>query len=192
MSANDNTFDIEQVSSFLKKCVADTLNNQCQKSFSNDPKPIEKEIIEYNSRMCTFGLSKFNDACFISYLNFFVDEKAMKDDSPIGTFTIYIKSDIAEKLVKASGKVLKDDDSTAILETCAMITQNSMDQFKTELNNLGYHDLFLSTPQQFENDVPDGVAFNYNEHRYIELCFDIDDKKSIVVELTLSPPNSRG
>ena len=103
MSSKNKEFDQQKVATTLMTSVQTTLEKMYHLSLTQDPEFIEKEIIEYNSRMRTFGLEKFNAPCYVSAINFYLSQKHLEKHDALGAMVLYINEDSALKLLKASG-----------------------------------------------------------------------------------------
>jgi len=188
VAKNQEEFDPQVIATTMMGCAQETFEKMCNVTFSKSPEFIEKEIIEYEGRMRTFGQEKFNGPCYISALNFYLDNKDYKAKHACGVMVVYIEEEANEKLVRALGQPeLDPEDEEIILDTCGEFCNVIAGQFKNELRSFGYIDLVISAPIKYRNDVPQGVDFPYSESKYYELSFHIWKERLIVLETVMAP-----
>jgi len=184
----DEEFDPQVIATTLMGCVQDTFEKMCHVTLSKPPEFIEKDIIEYGSRMRVFGPEKFNGSCYIAAINFYLNQQKFKEDDSCGVMVLYIQDETTGKLMKALGQPgLDEDDEETLLDTCGEFCNVIAGQFKNELRSFGYIDLVISAPLKYKNDIPEGVNFKYSEYKLYELSFHIWKEKLIVVDATMSP-----
>ncbi len=188
MVAKDREFDPQVIATTLMGCVQTTLEQMYNLKLSQDPEFEEKEIIEYASRMQTFGLEKFNGPCYISAINFYLSPRHLEEHDPVGAIVIYIREDLAVRFLKALGfEDADEEDEEIVLDCCGELANIITGQFKNELTSLGYKDLTISAPIKAKNDIPGGVEFNYNEYKLYELTFYLWKEKTMVINITMAP-----
>ncbi len=181
-------FDPQVIATTLMGCVQETFEKMCHVSFSQTPEFHAKEIIEYDSRMRIFGLEKFNGPCYMSFLNFYFNQKDFEAKKCCGVMVLYIEEEAAEKLVRALGQSgLDAEDPEIILDTCGEFCNVIAGQFKNELRSFGYMDLVISAPLKYHNIIPEGVDFPYSEHKQYELMFYLWKQKVVVVDMVMAP-----
>lgn len=187
-------FDPQVIATTLMGIIQETFKTICNWDVTEEPTFYDKDIIEYNSRMRVFGLEKFNDITFLSAIYYYTDQKKFKDHDPCGTLVLYIRDEIARKIVKVleNKGIMNDSDTDSdsdmdavILDNCGEFCNMVAGNFKNELTNLGYHDLVMSAPFNYKNDIPEGVMFPYDEYKSYEICFDLFGKKSLIVSIVL-------
>lgn len=151
------------------------------------PEMIEREIIEYSSRMRVSPMEIFNHSCYIALTNLYRSQADKTSHSAVGAVLMYVHAEYAEKLFKMMGYNLSS--SMEEEEALAGIT---LDFFKEFIENyqkkLGskYGAFILSEPQTFVSDVPGGVEFSYNEYSFYEISFSLWNKKVIAFNMTLA------
>lgn len=183
----DKQFDLQVMATTLMGCVEDTFGKTYNIFFSKDPECAERNIIEYQSRMRTFGLEKFNSPCYVSAINFYLSPKHLVKKDSIGVLILYLKEEHASKVLKAMGFTAKDDDEAMLLDCIGELTNIIAGQFKNELVALQYEDLTISAPTTAKNDIAEGVLFRYSEQVYHELSFFLWNEKSLVISVSLAP-----
>src|SRR3990172_6447999 len=171
MTAKDKGFDKQAIATTLIGCVQEIFTKTCHLTFSKEPEYVEREIIEYNSRMRIFGLEKFNGPCYIAVVNFYLNKREYEAKNVQGVMVLYILEEIIEKLMKAlnfEGVGSNEEDVESILNGCGEFCNMIAGQFKNALPALGYSDLVISAPSKYVNDIPDGVEFHYGEYKLYE------------------------
>jgi hypothetical protein len=173
--------------------VQDTFKKMLHIESAVDPVVFEKDIIEYDGFMRVFPMEKFNGPVFISYVNFYLTQKELEKNNTDGTFVFFVKEDVAEKLLKAFGRPLKEAEDEEVLmdivgEFCNILAGN----VKNELVGLGYADISMSAPHKSKNSVPDGVPFDYELFTKQELSFTFWNQKCIVVEACMGNIPQKG
>ncbi|MCA9401611.1 MAG: chemotaxis protein CheX, partial [Candidatus Omnitrophica bacterium] len=158
------SFDPQVLSTSIMSVVDETFKTMCNLSFTSEPKFGESEIIEYESRMRVFGLEKFNGPCYVTVINFFLDDKKLQQEDPCGTMVVYFEEDCASKILKALGyQIFNEDDEETVMDNCGEFCNVIAGNFKNELVNLGYKELVINAPLKYRNDIPEGVIFPYDE-----------------------------
>lgn len=178
---------LQTVANSLKTVIQDLLSAGGV-TFTHDTQIVEKDIIEYESRLRVFGLAKFNKPCFITAVNFYASQRDMESHNPLGALVVYIEADNSDKVSKALGVGLKiDDEDEAVLEKIGELGRVIAEPYLRILQSNGYSQLVFSKPQSYFNDVPEGVEFNYNEYKYYEISFFAWKEKILVADITLAP-----
>ncbi len=186
----DSEFDLKAVATTLMGCVKSALEKMCNVEFSQEPKFVEKEIIEYNSRIRTFGLEKFDGPCHIIAINLYENENHLETKNACGAVILYFEEEMAKSLVKSAGQGLDSEDAETITNYCGEICNMVIDLFKNELSSFGYSDLTISAPLKYRNDVSEGVDFRYSEDKIYETSFYLNKQKAIVADVTLAPAHA--
>ncbi|MBF0594880.1 MAG: chemotaxis protein CheX [Candidatus Omnitrophica bacterium] len=176
-------FDKQVLSTTIIRVVEDTFKKMLRIEPTASPVAAEKDIIEFDGRMRVFPMEKFNGPVYVAFTNFYLSDNDLKNDQALGTFVLFVKEEVVEKLFKAFGRSSKDAEDEENLmdivgEFCNILSGN----FKNELVALGYKDLLMSTPFKSRNSVPDGVAFDYELFQKQEFSFTFWNQKCIVVE----------
>ena len=83
MAGKQKEFDPQIIATTIMGCVQNTCETMCKMAFSKDPEFNELNIIEYDSRMRTFGLEKFNEPCYASFINFYISIELLTKNNPI-------------------------------------------------------------------------------------------------------------
>ena len=169
--------------------LLESLKNMIQKTalvFTKDPEISERNVVEYASRMRVSGLEKFNGPCFVAAVNYYLtpaDEKAQKAH---GALMIFLEEENAARFLKGMGYTgFHDDDEEMISQKSGELCTAVAENFKSDLSKLGQKDLILSKPVIQKNDIPEGVAFPYEQYKYSELSFHLWKKKIFVVDVVV-------
>lgn len=186
-------FDKQVLNTTVMSVVQDTFYKMLHAEMQGEPVFVEKDIIEYDSRMRVFPMEKFNGPCYVAYINFFLSHKVLEEGLVIGSFVLFVKGDVAERLLKAFGRPLKDAEDESILfdnigEFCNILAGH----VKNELTNLGYADLTISPPTISKNSVESGVPFDYALYRKHEISFQFWGQKCIVIEVCMGYVPQKG
>jgi hypothetical protein len=179
--------DTQVLSTKIKSVVTGTFEKMAHVKPAADPLVAERDIIEYDGSMRLFPMEKFNGPCFVSYLNFYLSQADLQSRKrAIGTFVLYVKEDIAEKLLRAFGRSSKEAlQEENILDVCGQMCNVLAENLKNELIQANYADLLMSAPANFKNHVPGGAPFDYALYTKQECIFSFWGQKSIVVEACL-------
>jgi hypothetical protein len=176
-------FDVQVLNTTIMGVVQETFRKMLHVESVVDPLVVEKDIIEYNSNMRVFPMEKFNGPVYVSGINFYLTQRELEKNNPDGTFVLFVKEDVAEKLLKAFGRPAKEAEDEDILmdivgEFCNILAGN----LKNELVGLGYSDISMSAPSKHKNSIPDGVPFDYELYVKQEITFTYWNQKCIVIE----------
>ncbi len=181
-------FDRTVLNTTITRVVQETFKKMLHVDPQGQPAIVQRDIIEYDSRMRVFPLEKFNGPAYVSYVNLYLSEKELQANNAAGAFVLFVKEDIAEKLLKAFGRSLKDgEDEGVLMEHVGKFCHVLVEGLLKELTGLGYTNLFLSTSFQARNSVPEGVPFDYELYVKQEITFTFWNQKCIVVEACLGP-----
>ena len=188
MSPNNKQLDLKQISEALTVCITQVLEGMSSLTFSQDPDFAQKDIIEYESRFRTSGLSKFNGPCFVTAINYYTSDQAKQQHDTIGALVFYLEYDGAAKILKGLGiKDFIEDDEDNVLDKCGELCKIIAEKFKGEAKKLGYQNLVLSDPLKGKNEINEGIEFDFNEDKYIQGNFYISKQKAFAIDVTLAP-----
>ena len=153
-------------------------------------KPAEKarrKIVEYNGRMRADGMEKFdNEATYVSAVNFYANEKDMAKGKCLGALIVYIEQTYLPMLMKKLKYPAVDDESEdAMLDSAGTLCNIISGRFKSEISSAGYIELEMSHFMNYRNSAYDGVGFCFAEYDMFEVAYFIDDKKRMVMEMTI-------
>jgi hypothetical protein len=166
--------------------VTDAFKELCHVEPGAEPVVVEKEIIEYDGRMRLSPMEKFNGPACVGVVTYHLSEKDQKDNIAVGTFALFIKEDVVEKVLKALGRPKADMDNDEVVldgigEFCRILAENVRKGFAAE----GYSSLLASEPLKYRNAVPEGVPFDYALFRKQELTFNFWNRNCVVIEACL-------
>ena len=179
-------FDKQVLNTTIMGVVQETFKKMLHVESAVEPVVVEKDIIESDGRMRVFPMEKFNGPAYVAFVNFFSTEKDVSDNIPAGTFVLFVKEDVAEKLLKAFGLPSSSAEDEEILmdnvgEFCNILVGN----VKTDLVELGFVDFFMSAPYKYKNSIPEGVPFDYSLYQKQEISFTFWNQKCIVIEVCM-------
>ncbi len=176
-------FDKQLLNTIIIQVVKETFKKLLRIEPVSEPVAMERDIIEFDGHMRVFPMEKFNGPVLIACVNFFRTQKDLDDDAAVGAFIMFIKEDLAEKLLKAFDRPLKDgDNEESLLDNTADFCSLLAGNLKKELVSSGYADLLISPPSKYKNTVPDGVPFDYELYHKQEIPFHFWNQKSVVIE----------
>jgi hypothetical protein len=155
--------------------------------FSRDPEFVQRDIIEFDSRMRVAGMEKFNGPCYITGVNLYQSEQDKKNNNSHGAVLFYIEAEAADKFFKKLGYKVKSQEEEAYLENAALFCNLAMDAFKPALVTMGISTLAFSEPIKALNDIAEGVDFHYGEYNYYEIGIYTFKQKMLVATITLAP-----
>ena len=187
-------FDSQVLATSVLGVVEDTFEKMVHAKCSAPPVVTERDIIEYDGNMRVFPLEKFNAPCYVTYVNFFLNDADLKAErNVIGTFVFFVKEEVAEKLLRAFNHSLKDAENEDVLtdicgEMCNILTGN----IKNELTDIKYVELSMSVPYKFKNHIPAGVPFDYHLFTKHEFVFSFWGQKCIVIEACMGDVPLKG
>jgi len=175
----------EKIVKTLISSIQETFKKMSTVAFTKEPDFIERDIIEYSSRMRVCGLEKFNGPCLIGVINYYLNPKEQEVKNPCGALILYVEEENAAKMFKSLGYTVKDDDDEElILDYVGEFGNVIAEKFKNDLMAIGYSDIVFSPCEQFMNDIPEGVAFDYKEAKYHEASFHLWKNKILVTDVT--------
>ena len=189
MSPQDQKDRLQQVASTLTAAAQSIFLQSGKLTLTQDPESVEKDIIEYDSRLRVGGMEKFNDACYLSIVSFYFSQQQLEGHDPCGVLMLFIEESAAEKILKGLGFPVAGENEDEILKDstgkfCLQVAQ----ALQGQLANLGYRNLVLSPVQNFKNDAGDGVEFPYQEYKFYEVSFFLWKKKQVVFNILFSTP----
>jgi hypothetical protein len=153
------------------------------------PKIIEKDILEYDGRMKVSGLEKFQSVNFISVVHFYSNQAEQKQNKPKGAMVLYVEFENAAKLYKALGLSVPDDeDDASMMNACGMMAKQISEAFNKALADSGQGSMILSEPDNYKNNIMQGVPYSRDQKKMLEFDFFYWKKKAIVIDLTLLTP----
>lgn len=187
-----NEFDDQVLSKAIITVVQETFRKTLHAEMQGDPVVLERDIIEYESRMRVFPMEKFNGPVYVACVNFYLSQKHLESQDTVGTFLFFVKEDMAEKLLKAFGLSSRDaEDEEVLMNKLGEFSSILAGNLKNEFMTLGYADLVIADPIKAKNSIPDGVPFDYSLYRKQEVTFKFWNQRCIVIEACLgSVPRS--
>ncbi len=184
---------LQEQAELLAATIKNVFRERGNIEFSREPVFEKKKIVEFNERMKADGEERFTASSFVSYINYYRDVKGMKRKNTLGAVVIYVEQEYADfllqKLKYSPSKKDKDKDYDAIDEKVeggvGAICNVIAGAYKSTLVSGGYKDLEMSHFTTYRNKAFYGVDFCYEEFDAYEIHFYIDNKKRLVVTLTM-------
>ncbi len=178
--------DVQVLNTMIMGVIKDTFEQLCHAAFSADPVAVEKDIIEYDGRMRLTPMEKFNAPAHVAVINYYLPLQRFETNDPAGTFILYVKEDVIEKLFKAFGRRANEaEDEVACLEVVGEMGHILAGNIKNALTAMGFVELTLAASFTYKNAVPEGVPFDYRLFKKQEISFSFWKQKCIVVEMCL-------
>ncbi len=145
-----------------------------------------RDIIEYNGKMRISGLEKFNNPAIISFVNYYLSEQDQKKQNALGALIIFVlESQVISLLNKLGYPKVDEDNEEALQASCGQLCHDFGTAFKSKLAGMGYTDPVMSAPQNFRNNIPQGINFCFKEYDKFEIGFALEDQKLLVAEMTM-------
>ncbi|MFA6378522.1 MAG: hypothetical protein WCX16_01915 [Candidatus Omnitrophota bacterium] len=178
--------ELEKFAQILGQSVEKMFVERNGVHFSQDPVLQKKLIIEYGGLMRADGMEKYNEPAFISYINYYLNAKDLEKNKVIGGIIVYIEQSYVTALLKLLRYPLADDeDLDALADCCGTLCNIIAGAFKTEISNAGYLELEMSHFTSYRNRAVIGVPFYFNEREKMELSFFIQNKKRLMIDMTM-------
>ena len=179
--------ELDKFADFLEKGVVGLFTERGEIKFSNPPKKERRRIVEYDGRMRADGMEKFdNEPTYLSAVNFYANEADRKKGKTLGALIIYVGQAYITRLMKILQYPSIDDESDdALRDSCGTLCNIIAGRFKSELATAGHIELEMSHFMNFRNNSFRGIDFCYNEYDMYALEFYLEDKKRLVVEMTM-------
>lgn len=173
--------------------VEDTFKQMCHVAPSAEPVAGEKDIIEYDGRMRLFPMEKFNAPAYVAIVNYYLSPKHLEAKDAVGTFILYFKEDLVERLFKAFGRSASESENEqACLDVVGDLCQVIAENLKKQILALDLADLTLSAPYKYKNAVLEGAQFDYNLFKKQEVAFSFWKEKCVVVEACMGHVPTKG
>ena len=189
MAWSNRDFDPQVLSAALLSAAQQVLSKASAMAQSQDPKVEATDIVNYEGRMRALGLEKLNSTCYVSVVNFYLNQGEMeRRGKPKGAFVLYMETENAGKFFKALEiKFSDDEDDATMISACGQFTKIITDGLINELSSRGYATLVPSAPRNYKNSVLEGVEYSSDQKTKHEIGFFYFKRKTIAVELTLAP-----
>jgi CheY-specific phosphatase CheX len=191
MYARNNKVELEGHARLISEVVGRLLKERAGMAFAKQKKFICKPIPEFNERMKADGDEKFENLCYVSYINFYRDNKDMHKHRTLGSLIIYIEADYAPILLRKLQYVFPNEDSDEETRDYAGTLCNLIaGMFKTVLAEKGYREIEMSPFTTYKRRVFYGVDFCYEEYDMYEIEFEVEEQRRLVIELSIGkiPP----
>ena len=121
----------------LTGSVNKTLGNIPSAPQSEEPKARKEQIADEGGRMYVDGVKKFDDACYVSYVNYYLSQNDIARHNAKGCLIVYLHSSYAEKLFKALSYAYSDENETTMFESATKLCNTIAEDFKNDLISSG-------------------------------------------------------
>jgi hypothetical protein len=185
-------FDSTILTKMFLSTAEETFGRISKVAPSDPPTAKLQHLIEYQGRMSVTAMEKFNGPTYISGVSFYLSSQDKDKHRAVGAMALYIEASNAEKLLKAFGYSVGDDEEDEeVLNACGKVCVVLAEGLKKELAKLKYPDLILSVPVSEKNSLADGIESGANQMEKQEISFFFWKKKVLVVDLVLSSLTAR-
>jgi hypothetical protein len=185
--------DDQVVSTAVIGIVDDTFEQLYHAVPSVAPVVVERNIIEYDGRMRLFPMEKFNAPAYVAAFSYHLSQKQLEAVDPAGTFILYVKEEMVDKLFKAFGhSVGEAEDEGTCLDVVGQLGAVLAGNLKNKLLSMDCVELVVSPPYTYKNAVPEGVPFDYSLFKKQEISFSFWKEKCIVIEVCLGNISAKG
>ena len=188
-------FDPQVISTTLMGVVQSTFKTMCKLEFTKQPEIIERDVIEYDSKMRTVGFDKFQAPCYIASISYYLSPTHMEQHDACGTMNLYIEEEFAERILAYLNEGSLDEEEEiddemeeeTLLDNCGELCNIIAGNFKNEVKGMGFIDLTMSAPVKAKNTVVEGVDFPYSQYRYFEARFELWQKECLIIDVVMAP-----
>ncbi len=179
---------LQKLAEILKRVVLELFARDNRVQFSDEPLLVEKDILEYDSRMRATAIDKFNASAYLAAVNFYRSEQDSKVHQALGVLILNLKETATESILKAVGiKDFEEDEPEVAAPKCGEFCQWLAQEYQKALIAEGYPALHLSQAVFGRNSLASGVEFCYEEYQKIDIEFSLKKNKVMVLELSLGP-----
>ena len=186
--AKPGAIDLQNLSQQIASICKTVLLEKYNQTVTDDPQITEREIVEYKSRLRTFGLAKFNGPCYISAINLYDSQASLQAKKPSGAIVFFIDEELAELMLHKQSRSADSENEELVGSATAEFANTVAAKLKDNILGSGFNDLVLADPMNYKNDAPEGIAFKYSEYKMMEISLVIKKKKSVVINFTLGTP----
>jgi len=173
------------VAELLKAIIQSSVIDQYGIELSEETDVVQKQMMDYEGRMRTLGLDKFNGLCYLAAVSLYKSEASQEKQDAVGGLIVYVEDEVAERVFKALGQKANMDDES-ILNAAGAIAKNMAEGLNKQLSAKGFSSLVISEPVPARNDLSNGIPFHKSQYTYYEYDLHIWKQKAVVVALTLA------
>jgi hypothetical protein len=183
-------FDPELLTKMLLATAQETIGRS--KVAPSDPPTTKFQgVIEYQGRMSVTAMEKFNGPTYISGVSLYLSPQDKEKHKAVGAVTLYLEASNTEKLLKAFGySVGEDEEDEEVLSSCGKLCTTMAEGLKKELAKANFPELTLSAPVSEKNSLADGIEFGSHTEK-LEASFYFWKKKVLVVDVALGALSGR-
>lgn len=170
----------------LAKIVERVLKQKANVYITKKPDFEKKPVILFNKKMRVSSLGVFDEKTYISSINFYRNQAALKEGQVLGAFVLFFpETYVIDLFKKFEYPVDDEDDSAGIKDACGSLCNLIAGSFKTGLLELDYSDIVMSAFSSFVNDSVEGVACSQENQNVYEVSFQIKKEKKLVAWLNM-------
>ncbi len=181
--------ELEQYAEVLKRSVIALFKERGNVVFTKPPQLTRRPIIEYEGKIRADGMDKYNnEVAYVSAVNFYSDVAALEKKKPLGVLVVYVQFEFLPRLMKLlQYPPIDDEKEQALLDSIGTLCNIVSGRFKSEIKAAGYKDLEMSHFINYRNNAVVGVSYNPKESEYYEMVCEIEGKRRLAIDLTMSP-----
>ncbi len=189
MTNPNNAEELFVLAVSLAEIVKDMFKTTGKTVLSREPVVERKPIVEFRQRMRVFGMEKFEQPTYIAAVNYYTDRKEMEARKALGAVIIYVEEDFVADLLRILQYpfIEDDDDEEQLKDACGTLCNVIAGHFKSAISQLGYIELQMSPFLSYRNSAFEGIQFYPQQTDKYEISFYIEEKKRLVLELTMGP-----
>jgi hypothetical protein len=183
---------LEGLAKALKDIMLDIFKEN-EDRFKPDPPAILelKDIIEYDKRLRVSALDRFNEAGYVSAVNYYAHEKDKEIHKAVGAVVLYVLEFEIEETLKAVGYRNFDmEDYDAVTSLCGQLCKTIGERFKKKLPSFGYPPLIMTEPISFRNRLAQGVPFDFKQYKLYQIGFAYKKIIRFALDMSMAPPMS--
>jgi hypothetical protein len=179
--------ELDKFATLLDQSLTELFMERGELQFTAGIKKEKKKIIDCDKRMRADGMEKFNhEPTYVSAITFYANQKDMAGNFPIGVLVVYVEQEYLPKMMHLLKYPPVDDESEdAMLDSCGTLCNIIAGRYKSEISKAGYVELEMSHFVTYRNNAFNGVAFPTSEYHLYEMTCLIDNKKRMVLEMTM-------
>lgn len=188
LNKSDQAKELFYLATLLSNEVKEMLKEQGGIHLSRSPLLAQRPITEFVRRIRIDGMEKFNGPTLVAFVNFYRNVKEMHKTKVLGALVFYVEEAyLPELLKKLQYPAIDYEDEAGLIDACGTLCNIVAGRFKSAMAKVGYKELEMSPFMSFKNTSINGVPFDPSQEFKQEISYEIDQRKRIVVELTMGP-----
>ncbi|MEW5894541.1 MAG: hypothetical protein AB1650_02115 [Candidatus Omnitrophota bacterium] len=179
--------ELNKFAQILAKSIVALFKERGDISFSEPPKLVLNQIIEYEGKMRANGIERYDgEVAYVSAVNFYASAIDLEKKKTLGALIVYVEKSYLPKLMKLLQYPPVDDEiEQSLLDSIGTLCNIVAGRFKSEVKSAGYADLEMSHFINYRNNATIGIEFCRSEYDYYEVDCYIEGVKRIAFDLTI-------